>query len=204
MLDYTKITFNELDDTNDPVQIFYNYDLRENEIDDFLEECATVDEVPENTSIQKVELCLTIYTRYDFKLEACCTDANNNQYWIDINEQFANADEFLKFNKLKIGGKTTMIKEFAMSFDELKEKYRVGQIEEIDGEKFKVVEVLDALPVTCFPSFPRVVFEEADFVDELIESLEKESSAGYTGENRVIIPIDYEDLQRKADRDRFY
>lgn len=97
-----------------------------------------------------------------------------------------------------------MIKEFAMSFDELKEKYRVGQIEEIDGEKFKVVEVLDALPVTCFPSFPRVVFEEADFVDELIESLEKERSAGYTGEDRVIIPIDYEDLQREADRDRFY
>ena len=53
-----------------------------------------------------------------------------------------------------------MIKEFVMSFDELKEKYKVGQITEIDGKKFKVVEVLDALPATCFPSFPRVVFEE--------------------------------------------
>lgn len=97
-----------------------------------------------------------------------------------------------------------MIKEFVMSFDELKEKYKVGQIEEVDGKKFKVVEVLDALPATCFPSFPRVVFEEADFADEIIKDLEKENSLGYTGKDRVITHIDYEALQREADRDSFY
>lgn len=97
-----------------------------------------------------------------------------------------------------------MIKEFAMSFDELKEKYKVGQIAEVDGEKFKVVEVLDALPATCFSSFPRVVFEEADFVDEIIVNLGKEDSLGYTGKDRVITPIDYEALQREADKDSFY
>ena len=47
MLDYTKITFNELDDTDKPLQAFYNYDLKESEIDSFLEEYATVEEVPE-------------------------------------------------------------------------------------------------------------------------------------------------------------
>ena len=73
MLDYTKITFNELDDTDKPQQAFYNYDLKENEIDSFLEEYATVEEVPEGVSIQKVELCLTIYAQHDLILEACCT-----------------------------------------------------------------------------------------------------------------------------------
>lgn len=96
MLDYTKITFNELDDTDKPLQAFYNYDLKESEIDSFLEEYATIEEVPEGVSIQKVELCLTIYAQYDFKLEACCTDTNNEQYWVEINKQFINADEFIQ------------------------------------------------------------------------------------------------------------
>ena len=98
MLDYTKITFNELDDTDkpfQPLQVFYNYDLKQNEVADFLEEYATVEEVPEGVSIQKVELCLTIYARHDLKLESCCTDTSNNQYWIELNTQFANADELI-------------------------------------------------------------------------------------------------------------
>lgn len=95
MLNFTKINFNELDDTDKPLQAFYNYDLKENEINDFLEEYATVEEVPEGVSIQKVELCLTIYAEHDFKLEACCTDANNEQYWVELNSQITNADEFI-------------------------------------------------------------------------------------------------------------
>ena len=35
MLDYTKITFNELDNTDKPLHAFYNYDLKESEIDSF-------------------------------------------------------------------------------------------------------------------------------------------------------------------------
>lgn len=96
MLDYTKISFNELDDTGKPLQAFYNYDLKESEIDNFLEEYVTVEEVPEGVSIQKVELCLTIYARHDFKLEACCTDTENNQYWVELNAQFTNADEYIQ------------------------------------------------------------------------------------------------------------
>ncbi len=42
MLDFTKISFNELDTDNKPLRAFYNYDLKESEIDDFLEEYATV------------------------------------------------------------------------------------------------------------------------------------------------------------------
>lgn len=106
MLDYTKITFNELDNTDKPLQAFYNYDLKESEIENFLEEYATIEEVPEGVSVQKVELCLNIYTQQDFKLEACCTDTNNEQYWVEINKQFTNADEFIQmipdYGKIKL------------------------------------------------------------------------------------------------------
>ena len=95
MLDYTKISFNELD-SDKPLQAFYNYDLKGNEVDSFLEEYATAEEVPEGVSVQKVELCLTIYAQHDFKLEACCTDANNEQYWVELNKQFTDADEFIQ------------------------------------------------------------------------------------------------------------
>lgn len=95
MLAYPKISFNELDDIDKPLQVFYNYDLKESEINDFLEEYATVEEVPEGVSIRKIKFCLTIYARHDFKLEACCTDTENNQYWIELNSQFTNADEFI-------------------------------------------------------------------------------------------------------------
>lgn len=106
MLDYMKIAFNEMDNTDKPLQVFYNYNLKEKEINDFLEECVTIEEVPKGVSIKKVELCLTIYAKHDFKLEACCTDINNKQYWVELNEQFTNADEFISlipnYGKIKL------------------------------------------------------------------------------------------------------
>ena len=95
MLDFTKITFNEIDNEK-PVQVFYGYDLTQSGIDKFLEEYATCEEVPEGVSIQNVELCLTIYSQHEFKLEACCTDADNEQYWVVISKQSTNADEFIR------------------------------------------------------------------------------------------------------------
>ena len=105
MLDFTKIAFNEVDNEN-PLQVFYGYDLTQSEIDKFLEEYATCEEVPEGVSIQNIELCLTIYSQHDFKLEACCTSADNEQYWVEINKQFTNADEFIQlipdYGKIRI------------------------------------------------------------------------------------------------------
>lgn len=95
MLDFTKITFTEID-KEEPLQAFYGYDLTQSEIDKFLKEYTTCEEVPEGVSIQNVELCLTIYSQYEFKLEACCTDADNEQYWVAISEQFTNANEFIR------------------------------------------------------------------------------------------------------------
>ena len=106
MLDYTNITFIEFDDTDKPLQVFYNYDLEQSEIDDLLREYATVEEIPEGVSVQKVELCLTIYARHDFKLEACCADTDNNQYWIEIYTQFTDADKLISlipdYGKIKL------------------------------------------------------------------------------------------------------
>lgn len=96
MLDFTKITFNEIDGTYVPLQIFYGYDLNKQEIKNFLDIYATAEEVPEDVSIQKIELLLSAYAKHDFKLEACCIDSDNNQYWVEINFRFANAVKFIR------------------------------------------------------------------------------------------------------------
>lgn len=96
MLDFTKIAFNEIDGTYIPLQIFYSYDLNKQEIKNFLDIYATEEEVPEDVSIQKIELLLSAYAKHDFKLEACCTDSDNNQHWVEINFRFANAVKFIQ------------------------------------------------------------------------------------------------------------
>ena len=96
MLDYRKITFNEIDDTDKPLQAFYNYDLSREEIEDFVEKYATEDEVPRGMYLFNIELCLSIYSAHDFKLEAVVTNDNAEQFWIEISKQFTNADEFIQ------------------------------------------------------------------------------------------------------------
>lgn len=95
ILDFKKISFNELGDTDTPLQAFYNYDLQGNEIETFLRTYASTEEVPEGVSIQKIELCLTFYSKHDFKLEACCMDTDNNPHWVEMIKQFTNAGKFI-------------------------------------------------------------------------------------------------------------
>ena len=106
MLDYTKITFNEIDDTNKPLQVFYNYDATQTEIEKLVEEYATEDEVPRGMYLHGIELCLTIYSARDFKLEGVVTNDNNEQFWFELDKQFRNADEFIQlipdYGKLRI------------------------------------------------------------------------------------------------------
>ena len=106
MLDYTKITFNEIDDTDKPLQVFYNYDATQTEIEKLVEEYATEDEVPRGMYLHGIELCLTIYSARDFKLEGVVTNDNNEQFWFELDKQFTNADEFIQlipdYGKLRI------------------------------------------------------------------------------------------------------
>lgn len=106
MLDYSRITFNEIDDTDKPLQVFYNYDLSQEEIDEWLANGFTCKEIPKGITIVGIELCLTIFSRHDFKLEMVCTSDGENKYWIELEDQFTNADEFIQmipeYGKLKI------------------------------------------------------------------------------------------------------
>lgn len=54
----------------------------------------------------------------------------------------------------------TITKEYLGSVDELKKEFKIGSVVEEDGKLLKVVEINDALPTTCFASFPSVTFEE--------------------------------------------
>lgn len=96
MLDFTKISFNEIDDTDKPLQVFFNYDLSETEIYDLVDEYATEDEVPKGMILCSIELLLSIYSRNDFKLEAVVNNDNGEQFWFELNKQFSNADEFIQ------------------------------------------------------------------------------------------------------------
>lgn len=106
MLNYEKITFNEIDDTDKPLQVFYNYDVSQEEINEWLANEVACAEIPEEITIVAIELCLTIFSRHDFKLEAVCTSDWGSQYWIELEYQFTNADEFLQmipdYGKLNI------------------------------------------------------------------------------------------------------
>ena len=57
-------------------------------------------------------------------------------------------------------------KEYMTSVEELKEEFKIGSVVEQDGKLLKVVEINNALPTTCFASFPSVTFEEVRKVSQ--------------------------------------
>lgn len=96
MLDYTKITFNEIDDTEMPIQVFYNYDVTQTKIEELVEQYAEENEVPRGMCLCGIELVLNIYSKNDFKLEAVCSNDNGEQFWFELDKQFRNVDEFVQ------------------------------------------------------------------------------------------------------------
>ena len=93
-IDYSRVSFNEID-IGYPLQIFFGYETTQKEISKWLANEVTCDEIPEEITIIKMELCLTIFARHDFKLEAICTSDCGTQFWVTLNDQFTNADEFI-------------------------------------------------------------------------------------------------------------
>lgn len=93
MIDYSKVFFNELDDSEYPLQAFFDYDMTQPQIDEWI---ASEDfKELSGLSVGNVELALTIFGRHDFKLEAVCTSSDNKQHWVELNDQFTNADKLL-------------------------------------------------------------------------------------------------------------
>ena len=60
----------------------------------------------------------------------------------------------------------TLINDDFRGFEELKEEFKIGSVVEQDGKLLKVVEINNALPTTCFASFPSVTFEEVQKVSQ--------------------------------------
>ena len=104
-IDYSKVTFNELD-MEYPLQAFFNYNISQKEIDEWLSNDVICEEIPEEVSIIGIELCLTVFGKHDFKLEAICTSDGGSQFWIELFNKFANADEFIcmipNYGKIKL------------------------------------------------------------------------------------------------------
>ena len=104
-IDYSKVSFNELD-IEYPLQAFFNYETTQEEISEWLANEVTCDEIPEEITIVGMELCLTIFGRHDFKLEAVCTSDGGSQFWVELDNQFTNADEFISlipdYGKIKL------------------------------------------------------------------------------------------------------
>ena len=53
-------------------------------------------------------------------------------------------------------------RDFVGSVEEAKMTYKIGQIVEIDGHRYKVDSIEDAVESTCFVSFPSVCFKLAE------------------------------------------
>lgn len=53
-------------------------------------------------------------------------------------------------------------RDFAGSIEEAKKAYKIGQVVEIDGHRYKVDSIEDAVASTCFMSFPSVYFKLAE------------------------------------------
>ena len=93
-----KISYNESDTDQVPVQHFYHVDMSADELRSFISELEISDDNDEIdlTGDLYAELCLYVYSEKDYKTELIITDGNNQQEWYYVDRQFSNADELLQ------------------------------------------------------------------------------------------------------------
>lgn len=95
ILDYRRLSFNKLNKDYYPLQAFFNYEISQEEIDEWLANDVGYDQISGEINIISVELVLTIFSSHDFKLEAVCTSDCGNRFIIGVDDHFTNADEFI-------------------------------------------------------------------------------------------------------------
>lgn len=101
MLNYTKIGFNELD-VDIPLQFFYAYNLSSAELDTFLAYYVDEEDLSESDEVRNIELCLTVFSKRDYKLEAVLTLESNEQKWIELLPQLTDTqNEILNVMKVR-------------------------------------------------------------------------------------------------------
>lgn len=108
MIDYSKIYFNDYDCCNIPAQFFFEYDLDCNELDNFLAYYIAEEDMPEDKEVLNIELCLNMYSRCDYKLEAILNMEDGTQEWIEIWQHVCEVDEFIEAIKRGKPGKSIL------------------------------------------------------------------------------------------------
>ena len=94
MFDYSKISFNECDKDEIPVQFFFSYDMSIDDLDTFRAYYIDEEDIPDDKEIIKIELCLTMFSENDFKLEAVCNLDDGSQEWVELWDKVHNIDGF--------------------------------------------------------------------------------------------------------------
>ena len=100
-IDATKISFNEIDDSDRPLQIFFNYDISLYKTVRYLVENLGI---TNKFQIQSIEICVTVFSANDNKVELIVNygDARGNQNeqsWYVIDERTSDISGFLNLLK---------------------------------------------------------------------------------------------------------
>lgn len=90
MINIKDISFNEMDNDELPLQFFFAYNSED--------ASKLVRELLPNINdnIEGVELCLSMYSYNDYKLEAVISFVGKDREWITIHEQMYDANEYIE------------------------------------------------------------------------------------------------------------
>jgi hypothetical protein len=91
-IDFSKVSYKDRDDMF-PVQVHYNYDALQEELDGFVKEAEMEGNIPEGAIITGMEFMLTIYGTEDYQLDAVFI-GDEEEYIVTIEERLADAEAF--------------------------------------------------------------------------------------------------------------
>jgi len=94
MLDFEKISFNEMDDSDTPIQFFFLYDFLDNGERKLMHDFVDTWGIDEKKGISSIELCLTMFSKDDWKLEAVVAHEYGKE-WYEMGDS-SNATSFLE------------------------------------------------------------------------------------------------------------
>lgn len=96
MFDYDKIHFKEVDDTDVPLQIFFEDEMSEVEFESFVEDYIDKGQIQEGNEIVSHEFCLSMYSKEDYKLEMHVKYMDLTPDWLEVLPSFRDADRFIE------------------------------------------------------------------------------------------------------------
>lgn len=94
MIDYSKVYFNEMDDTVIPVQYFFGYDLTEQELAAFI--TYYIPEMPDDKETDTAELCVSRYSHNDWKVEFISHNTDGTTDWFELLPNVTECDAFME------------------------------------------------------------------------------------------------------------